>query len=76
MKKNGELKIETDIPVPTHRRKASEVREAMRRMNPGDSLLIPGDNRSGISADMIQTWGKGNGTSRKEKGGVRVWRVK
>jgi hypothetical protein len=44
-------------------------------MKPGDSIVIPGD-RSSISADICQLWGKGNGTTRKEKDGTRVWRIK
>ncbi len=77
MKANGEFKIEKGIPAPASRaRSSSALRDTLRKMQPGESVLVPSENRSGIAGDMTQIWGRGNGTSRKEEGGVRIWRLK
>lgn len=79
------FKITSDIPPPA--RMPHEVRSVARRgrpmeypwaeMSPGDSVFLPG--KIAAPSSSIRGWCKANPgqkfVSKKEEGGVRVWRV-
>lgn len=72
----GELKIESGIPIPGDRRR-SGIRSALRQMAVGDSFFIGGVNaNTRAHNNASQILGKGNYAVRQVEGGYRVWRIK
>lgn len=72
---NGELKIEKGIPIPgTSGAPRRGLREALRHLEVGDSVLVrSAPSTAGATAHQIL--GPGKYATRKEGGGVRVWRI-
>lgn len=73
-KRNGHLKIEHDVPLPEEYQQHS-YKEYVEMLEPKDSVLLPKISGSSASALAVTVWGKGKCCTRKERGGVRVWRI-
>lgn len=75
---NDELKIETGILIPKPKRghgAASDVTETLRKMNVGDSVLLPTPQKVAMKSARYAL-GSCNYTTRQEGTGTRVWRTK
>lgn len=75
---NDELRIETGIPIPPPKRghgAASDVTETLRKLNVGDSVLLPTQQKVAMKSARYAL-GNGNYTSRQEGSGTRIWRTK
>jgi hypothetical protein len=70
---NGAYKIDKDIPVPPRKGRGS-LMALMRTMKVGESVFVPNQKTGNHTAWLV--FGKGNYTTRVEKAGVRVWRIK
>lgn len=70
--KNGKLKIESGIPLPT--RASRGQHSIMKDMKVGDSVFFEDSQIAGNAAQC--QLGVGNYQSRKEGNGRRVWRTK
>lgn len=71
-----ELKIETNIPIPTTRKHKYPYRE----MNVGDSVLLPTRKEAKSMCDSAKIWAENTKTIAyftfaKDKKGYRVWRI-
>jgi hypothetical protein len=74
---NGELKIESGIPVPDplSGRNNKGYRDALRKLGVTDSVVIP--TSGGYIVKLArEILGPGNYATRKAEGGYRVWRTK
>ena len=69
--KSGELKIERGIPIPNRGRKTN----ALRALKVGECVLLP-DKSKGNRSLVTGVMGSGNYATKKESGGLRVWRIK
>ena len=74
MKKDGQFKIETGIPVPPHPRNKGHTK-AVRALKKGESVLLPVKIHS-ISS-ILRRFGFSAKTHvcRTVEGGVRIWRI-
>lgn len=79
------FKIETDVPLPLRNERVSAPDGTGRPMEypwasmpPGSSVLLPGKVSPPTSS--LQNWRKKHPdqafTTRKEPGGIRVWRIR
>lgn len=75
--KNGELKIEKNVPIPknTTRKGKGHVQLVLRALKKGESVVLPGVPQNAYSAARKYI-GAGRYTIRPDKGGSRVWRIK
>jgi hypothetical protein len=75
--KNGELKIEKNVPIPisTGRKGSGPIQTAMRALKKGDSVIIPGKSVGNVYSAARAYIGKGKYTVRAVDGGFRVWRI-
>lgn len=74
-KPNGEIKIETGVPMPTKGRGAPR-KYPWYEMNVGDSFLVPGKTHKRWHATAKAERLTGFKFSvRTVEGGVRVWRI-
>ena len=78
-----ELKIESGLPIPQKRSRASKNNYPFATMKVNDSFLVPNvpyKNMENVRCGVMTSakrYGKANNavfTSRKEEGGIRVWR--
>ncbi len=81
--KNGELKIEKGIPIPTQSRVGrgpSEFTHTLATMKKGDSLFMPNETGARIgrrvSSYALANKLRGHYVCRTMDGGVRIWRTK
>lgn len=74
--KNGELKIEKGVPIPSGRgRRPGPKSVALTALKVGDSVILPGAHATNQSLAM-RYLGRGNYATLKEASGTRVWRTK
>jgi hypothetical protein len=74
--KNGHFKIEKGIPIPVGMGgRRSGVADALRKLEVGDSVLIPGVASVAFNAIRYVGGNKTTHTARREKEGYRVWRI-
>lgn len=69
------LKVDKGIPAP-ERVSYGSLASFLRKMQIGDSVFIPHATTSSARSAAVYALGSGNYTTRKEHGGVRVWRTK
>lgn len=74
-KPNGELKIESGIPIPA-KAPRSPITRALLLLKKGNSVLIPGKRSHQISGYLSNAGLTGKSTVHNVEGGVRVWRIK
>ena len=76
--KNGVLKIEKGIPIPTGsgRKGQGKVQIAMKAMKKGDSVLLAHSKAGNTYSQAKAYLGAGNYAVRPEGDGFRVWRIK
>ena len=72
---NGELKIESGIPVPPARARGG-MNAAIRLLKPGESVLCHKGTEGSVRNAAYFILGAGNFVCRKEPSGIRVWRIK
>lgn len=68
------MKIEKSVPPPPVQRGTSRMTPELRAMCPGDSVVV--DPKT---AACLRMWGRNHVwemTQRKDKGKLRVWRIK
>ena len=70
----GELVIKDGVPIPIKGGEPS-LAALFRKMEIGQSVLIPGKSIGHISGSCQYIFGVGNYKSRAVEGGVRVWRT-
>lgn len=75
--KNGELKIEKNIPLPDWRRgtERGPLAEALSAMKPGDSVLAD-VSIANANQSARRYIGPRQFAVRTEANGVRIWRLK
>ena len=75
--KNGELKIEKNIPIPTDRRGGGRgYSAALSKMKIGESVVLPVKSYSGAWQHAARVIGSGKFTVHtNDGGGFRVWRT-
>lgn len=73
---NGSLKIDKGIPIPESGIVRKGHAEILRRMNVGDSILMPIPHGHTARNAAMYALGKGNFVTRKVDGGFRIWRTK
>ena len=74
--KNGKLKIEKVIPIPSNRKGRGSGRATfLRSLKIGESVFLPMIAPLASSAASYSL-GSGNYAVRAEKNGARVWRTK
>ena len=71
--KNGELKIEKNVPLPKTYG-GFGLTGIFRKMKPGESIFVPFDVSSDPRQIAYNALGKGKFSVHKEPGGARVWR--
>lgn len=67
-------KIEKNVPVPGPWINAPRWAPTLRKMVPGDSVVLPIDTKNAWACAK-QIFGKGNFICRKVDGGTRIWRL-
>lgn len=70
-----ELQIEKGVPMPTNRRNNKGYTEALRKLNIGESVVLP----TNIKSARVTAYAaglSGRYAARVEKEGTRVWRTK
>ena len=74
-----ELKIEQHIPLPAERKDMSAFRNALLKMQPGDSFDAPAELRKNVRAlvGQIKRMNPGHAycTRSFDDGNIRVWKV-
>ena len=76
-----EAKVEDPRPRPNNGLNGGRAKYPWGDMSIGDSFFVPPESmpeksgHRGISARAAMTFGAGNFRTRKENGGVRVWRL-
>lgn len=74
--KNGEVKIESDIPIPPRKNNLGYA-AAFRAMKVGDSVLVRSPVTGESARNSAQSaLGVGSYCARKVDGGTRIWRTK
>jgi hypothetical protein len=71
--KNGELKIEKNVPLPKSS-KGYGLTGLLRKMKSGESIFVPFDVSGDPRQIAYNALGKGKFSVHKEPGGARVWR--
>lgn len=74
---NAALVIEKGVPLPSPRGRpfgSASIMGTMRRMEVGDSLLLPGRKVTSLTSTIVQLRPL-KYACRTVEGGVRVWRV-
>ena len=72
-------KIERGVPIPDkHRpvRSKNYLQRIMKQMRPGDSIYFEVLDTRNLYQAGRTAFGSGNFTSRKEKAGARIWRLR
>ena len=68
-----DIKIETGIPLPEKKNSMKGLNEPLKKLQVGDSFLWPSLTGSGIAGYASSLGIKV--ITRKQEGGVRIWRV-
>lgn len=72
------MNIETGIPIPRRsngKLKSAET-QAMEKMQPGESILVPAEKYHSISTMAHRRFGTGGYALRTTPEGLRLWRLK
>ncbi len=77
---NGEIKVESGIPMPPPRVAPRAWKYPWHEMAAGDSFFISGADKRDIERARQAAWHTGNRygfkfTTRREGDGIRVWRL-
>ena len=64
------MKVETGVPLPPEPMKGATA--VLRALKPGESAHFPNLHAAALAFRIL---GRGHYRSRKERGGVRVWRL-
>lgn len=73
--KNGEYKIEKGIEIPNRSGGGLGYGEVLRKLKPGESVLLPIKSHSGAWTAGKYHIGKGKFVVRKDGDGHRIWRT-
>lgn len=69
-----DINIEKNVPLPSRSRGGVGLTSVMKKMEIGDSIVIPKERRN-VAASTARFAGIKIATRAEEPGGVRVWRT-
>lgn len=73
-----EFEIQKGVPAPERAKHGRREKYPFRKMEVGDSILIPGEDSSHKSGRAARKYGAENGKrfcTRSEPAGLRIWRI-
>lgn len=76
-----ELKIDQGVPIPAKKSRKSELYAFLKTLKPTESVLVPDSMIKGTTdfSTLVYCWARSVGlknkfATRREAGGIRVWR--